>query len=170
MALQPDIQYSTRDIFFYKTWIFTWIIPTQCISLCRQESSSRRNPFRSAVHLEHCTVAILCSSSLSLSPSTERQEASRDDAAAQPLILLPLFARTQPAVCTVAPPAPLLRYYNQCHVCKPGLNRNNKFTAAKKVMFLLAFISLFFVCFFPQISVDGGVKALINLKRNWLNS
>lgn len=52
----------------------TWIIPTQCINLCRQESSSRRNPFRSAVHLEHCTVAIL--SFLPLSPSAERQEAA----------------------------------------------------------------------------------------------
>lgn len=47
-------------------WKFTWIIPTQCISLCRQESSSRRNPFRSAVHLEHCTVAILFFLPLSL--------------------------------------------------------------------------------------------------------
>ena len=57
----------------------TWIIPTQCISLCRQESSSRRNPFLSAVHLVHCTVAILrpTPSPLSL-PLFERQEAAVD--------------------------------------------------------------------------------------------
>lgn len=110
--------------------------PTKPLSFCRALG---------ALHGSHSVFF------LPLSPSTERQEASRDDAAAQPLILLlPLFARTQPAVCTVTPPATLLRYYNQCHVCKPGLNRNNKFTAAKKVMFLLAFISLFLSVFFPR--------------------
>lgn len=55
-------------------------IPTQCINLCRQESSSRRKPLRSAVHLEHCTVAILRPSFLPLAPSlclpAERQEAA----------------------------------------------------------------------------------------------
>lgn len=45
-------------------WNCKLFIPTQCINLCRQESRFRRKPLRSAVHLEHCTVAILRPSSL----------------------------------------------------------------------------------------------------------
>lgn len=52
----------------YKQKRAKWTIPTQCINLCRQESSSRRKPLRSAVHLEHCTVAILRPSFLPLAP------------------------------------------------------------------------------------------------------
>lgn len=94
--------------------------PTKPLSFCRALG---------ALHGSHSVFF------LPLSPSTERQEASRD--AAQSLILLlPLFPTTLPAACAVAPPATLSRYYNQFHVCKSRLNRNNKFTSAKEVMFL----------------------------------
>lgn len=43
--------YGTKQIWLFRTR-GVLILPTQWMSLCRHESSSRRNPFLSAVHLE----------------------------------------------------------------------------------------------------------------------
>lgn len=79
-------------------------VPTQCINLCRQESRFRRKPLRSAVHLEHCTVAILRPSSLWPPLPSVRKPLSTVYAANRLL----LFRRLPRPLGTLSPPTVVL--------------------------------------------------------------